>query len=110
MLPLAERTVQCEVVCYCSDVGQGAEMDGARGKAKATGASSSTSKTCAKVCARLRLDRVKANAPVRRCLSDGHLAGAPVIAKRQIEIARRENADAVAHGSTAKETIRFDLS
>ena len=39
MLRWLKEQYQCEVVCYCADVGQGAEMDGLDEKAKATGAS-----------------------------------------------------------------------
>ena len=39
MLRWLKEEYQCEVVCYCADVGQGAEMDGLDEKAKATGAS-----------------------------------------------------------------------
>ena len=55
---------------------------------------------------------VKANAVYEGVYLMGTSLARPVIAKRQIEIARQENADAVAHGATGKgnDQVRFELS
>ena len=60
---------QCEVVCYCADVGQGAEMDGLAEKAKATGASKLYVKTCVKSsCATMSGPRSKPTPFMKACI------------------------------------------
>ena len=103
MLRWLKEEYQCEVVCYCADVGQGAEMDGLDEKAKATGASKLYIEDLREEFVRDYVwTAVKANAIYEGVYLMGTSLARPVIAKRQIEIARRENADAVAHGSTGK--------
>jgi len=104
---------QCEVVCYCADVGQGAEMDGLAEKAKATGASKLYVEDLREEFVRDYVwTAVKANAVYEGVYLMGTSLARPVIAKRQIEIARKENADAVAHGATGKgnDQVRFELT
>src|SRR5438876_1785494 len=104
---------QCEVVCYCADVGQGAEMDGLAEKAKATGAAKLYVEDLREEFVREYVwTAVKANAVYEGIYLMGTSLARPVIAKRQIEIARREQADAVAHGSTGKgnDQVRFELT
>ncbi|MFS8085043.1 MAG: argininosuccinate synthase [Acidobacteriota bacterium] len=104
---------QCEVVCYCADVGQGAEMDGLEEKAKATGASKLYIEDLREEFVRDYVwTAVKANAVYEGLYLMGTSLARPVIAKRQIEIARQEKADAVAHGSTGKgnDQVRFELT
>ena len=104
---------QCEVVCYCADVGQGAEMDGLAEKAKATGASKLYIEDLREEFVRDYVwTAVKANAVYEGVYLMGTSLARPVIAKRQIEIARTENADAVAHGATGKgnDQVRFELT
>src|SRR5438034_1604027 len=104
---------QCEVVCYCADVGQGAEMDGLEAKAKATGASKLYIEDLREEFVRDYVwTAVKANAVYEGVYLMGTSLARPVIAKRQIEIARSENADAVAHGATGKgnDQVRFELT
>ncbi|MDQ3041912.1 MAG: argininosuccinate synthase [Acidobacteriota bacterium] len=113
MLHWLKRRYDCEVVCYCADVGQGEELDGLEEKAKATGASKLYVED-------LRVEfvtdfvwpAVKANAVYEGVYLLGTSLARPVIAKRQIEIARREGADAVAHGATGKgnDQVRFELT
>ncbi|MGI8812639.1 MAG: argininosuccinate synthase [Pyrinomonadaceae bacterium] len=113
MLLWLKETYGCEVVCYCADVGQGDELSGLYEKAIATGAS------------RLYVEdlreefvkdfvwmAVKANALYEGVYLLGTSLARPVIAKKQIEIARHENADAVAHGATGKgnDQVRFELT
>jgi len=113
MLLWLKETYGCEVVCYCADVGQGDELTGLEEKAKATGAS--------KLCVEdLREEfvkdfvwtAVKANALYEGVYLLGTSLARPVIAKRQIEIAQKEGADAVAHGATGKgnDQVRFELT
>src|SRR5437660_7125036 len=104
---------QCEVVCYCADVGQGAEMDGLEEKAKATGASKLYIGDLREEFVRDYVwTAVKANAVYEGVYLMGTSLARPVIAKHQIEIARKENADAVAHGATGKgnDQVRFELT
>jgi argininosuccinate synthase len=113
MLRWLKEEYQCEVVCYCADVGQGAEMDGLDEKAKATGASKLYIEDLREEFVRDYVwTAVKANAVYEGVYLMGTSLARPVIAKRQIEIARRENADAVAHGATGKgnDQVRFELT
>ena len=113
MLRWLKEEYQCEVVCYCADVGQGAEMDGLDEKAKATGASKLYIEDLREEFVRDYVwTAVKANALYEGVYLMGTSLARPVIAKRQIEIARQENADAVAHGSTGKgnDQVRFELT
>ena len=113
MLHWLKEHYGCEVVCYCADVGQGQELEGLEEKALATGASKLYVED-------LRQEfvsdyvwaAVRANAVYEGVYLLGTSLARPVIAKRQIEIARREGADAVAHGATGKgnDQVRFELT
>src|SRR6266850_1190647 len=113
MLRWLKDHYSCEVVCYCADVGQGAEMDGLEAKALETGASKLYIEDLRDEFVRDYVwTAVKANAVYEGVYLMGTSLARPVIAKRQIEIARRENADAVAHGATGKgnDQVRFELT
>src|SRR6266567_4090466 len=113
MLRWLREHYQCEVVCYCADVGQGEEMKGLDEKAKATGASKLYIEDLREEFVREYVwTAVKANAIYEGVYLMGTSLARPVIAKRQIEIARQENADAVAHGATGKgnDQVRFELT
>jgi argininosuccinate synthase len=113
MLRWLKEQYGCEVVCYCADVGQGEELNGLEAKARETGASKLYVED-------LRQEfvsdyvwtAVKANAIYEGVYLLGTSLARPVIAKRQIEIARLEGADAVAHGATGKgnDQVRFELT
>jgi argininosuccinate synthase len=113
MLRWLKERYGCEVVCYCADVGQGEELNGLEAKARETGASKLYVED-------LRQEfvsdyvwtAVKANAVYEGVYLLGTSLARPVIAKRQIEIARLEGADAVAHGATGKgnDQVRFELT
>ena len=113
MLLWIKQHYKCEVVCFCADIGQGAELDGLEEKAKKTGASKTH-------IIDLRDDfvrnyvwtAVKANAVYEGVYLMGTSLARPVIARKQIEIAREEGADAVAHGATGKgnDQVRFELT
>jgi len=113
MLRWLKEHYQCEVVCYCADVGQGEEMKGLDEKAKATGASKLYIEDLREEFVREYVwTAVKANALYEGVYLMGTSLARPVIAKRQIEIARTEGADAVAHGATGKgnDQVRFELT
>jgi len=113
MLRWLQERYQCEVVCYCADVGQGDEMKGLEEKAKATGASKLYVEDLREEFVREYVwTAVKANAIYEGVYLMGTSLARPAIAKRQIKIARKENADAVAHGATGKgnDQVRFELT
>lgn len=113
MLRWLKEQYGCEVVCYCADVGQGQELDGLEAKALATGAAKLYVEDLRDEFVREYVwTAVKANAVYEGVYLLGTSLARPVIAKRQIEIARREGADAVAHGATGKgnDQVRFELT
>jgi argininosuccinate synthase len=113
MLRWLKERYGCEVVCYCADVGQGEELDGLEAKALETGASKLYVEDLRSEFVRDYVwPAVKANAVYEGVYLMGTSLARPVIAKRQIEIARQENADAVAHGATGKgnDQVRFELT
>src|SRR5687767_5889674 len=113
MLRWLKEQYGCEVVCYCADVGQGQELEGLEAKALATGASKLYVEDLRDEFVRdFVWTAVKANALYEGVYLLGTSLARPVIAKRQIEIARSEGADAVAHGATGKgnDQVRFELT
>jgi argininosuccinate synthase len=113
MLRWIKEKYGCEVVCYCADVGQGEELQGLDAKARETGASKLYVEDLREEFVRDYVwTAVKANAVYEGVYLLGTSLARPVIAKRQIEIARREGADAVAHGATGKgnDQVRFELT
>jgi argininosuccinate synthase len=113
MLRWIKERYQCEVVCYCADVGQGEELSGLEEKAHRTGASKLYVEDLRDEFVREYVwSAVKANAVYEGVYLLGTSLARPVIAKRQIEIARAEKADAVAHGATGKgnDQVRFELT
>ncbi len=107
------ETYGCEVVCVAGDVGQEEELDGLEDKAKKTGASK-----CYVEDLRQRFiedfiwPTLKAGAIYEGRYLLGTSFARPLIAKRQVEIALAEGADAVAHGCTGKgnDQVRFELT
>ena len=106
-------TYACEVVAFCADLGQGEEIEGLEERARATGAS-------AFYLADLREEFVRDFVfPMLRAgavYEGGYLLGTsiarPLIAKQQVEVARKVGADAVSHGATGKgnDQVRFELT
>src|SRR6267378_3052513 len=113
MLRWLKERYSCEVVCYCADVGQGDELSGLEEKALASGASKLYVEDLRDEFVREYVwTAVKANAIYEGVYLLGTSLARPVIAKRQIEIAQKEGADAVAHGATGKgnDQVRFELT
>jgi argininosuccinate synthase len=107
------KTYRCEVVAYCADLGQGEELDRVREKAVKTGASKVVIEDLKEEFVRdFVFPCLKANAVYEGGYLLGTSMARPLIAKSQIEIARRERADAVAHGGTGKgnDQVRFELT
>ena len=109
---LKENYGNCEVIAVCANVGQTGELDGLEKRAKASGAS------------KLYIEDLTDEfvddyvIPTMQAGADyeGYLLGTsfarPVIAKRLVEIAKAEDADAICHGSTGKgnDQVRFELA
>lgn len=113
MLRWIKERYDCEVICYCADVGQGDELSGLEEKALASGASKLYVEDLRDEFVREYVwTAVKANAIYEGVYLLGTSLARPVIAKRQIEIAQKEGADAVAHGATGKgnDQVRFELT
>lgn len=103
----------CEIIAYAADVGQEEELVGLKEKALATGASKIYIEDLREEFARdFIFFAIKANAVYEGNYLMGTSIARPLIAKRQIEIARKEKADAVSHGSTGKgnDQVRFELT
>ncbi len=113
MLLWIKETYGAEVVCFCADVGQGEELSGLEEKALKTGASKLYVEDLREEFVRDYVwTAVKANALYEGVYLLGTSLARPVIAKKQIEIAIKEGADAVAHGATGKgnDQVRFELT
>jgi argininosuccinate synthase len=103
----------CEVVAFTADVGQQDELDGLEAKAIRTGASKIYIEDLKEEFARdFVFFAIKANAIYEGTYLLGTSIARPLIAKRQVEIALKEGADAVCHGSTGKgnDQVRFELT
>jgi len=107
------ETYACEVVAFCADLGQGEELLPVRDKARRTGAASVHVVDLREEFVREFIFPMLRGAAV---YEGAYLLGTsiarPLIAKRQIEIALEEGADAVAHGATGKgnDQVRFELT
>lgn len=113
MLLWLKEKYDCEVICYTADVGQGEELDGLEEKALKTGASKLYTEDLREEFVKdFVWTAVKANALYEGVYLLGTSLARPVIAKRQIEIAQKEGANAVAHGATGKgnDQVRFELT
>ncbi|MBS3918846.1 MAG: argininosuccinate synthase [Deltaproteobacteria bacterium] len=103
----------CEVIAFTADVGQAEELDHLEEKAISTGASKVYIEDLREEFVRdYVFPALKANAVYEGTYLMGTSIARPLIAKRQVEIARIEGADAVAHGSTGKgnDQVRFELT
>jgi argininosuccinate synthase len=113
IVPWLKENYGCEVVCFAANIGQGEELEGLREKALATGAS------------KIYIDDLRhefatefiwpvmqAGAVYERKYLLGTSIARPLVARRQVEIAELEGADAVAHGCTGKgnDQVRFELT
>ena len=107
------ETYHCEVVAYCADLGQEEELEGVREKALKTGATKVYIDDLRDVFVKdYVFPMLRANAVYEGSYLLGTSIARPLIAKRQIEIAKETGADAVAHGATGKgnDQVRFELT
>jgi argininosuccinate synthase len=103
---------RCEVVTFTADIGQGDELEPARAKAKAAGVKQIYIDDLREEFVRdFVFPMFRANAIYEGEYLLGTSIARPLIAKRQIEIARETHADTVAHGATGKgnDQVRFEL-
>ena len=107
-----QETYRCEVVTFTADLGQGEELEPARRKAELLGAREIFVDDLREEFVRdFVFPMFRANALYEGAYLLGTSIARPLIAKRQIEIAREVGADAVAHGATGKgnDQVRFEL-
>ena len=112
ILKWLQDTYQCEVVTFTADIGQGEEVEEARAKAEACGASAIYIDDLTEEFVRdFVFPMFRANAIYEGEYLLGTSIARPLISKRMIEIANIEGADAVAHGATGKgnDQVRFEL-
>ena len=110
---LKEHYDNCEVIAVAADVGQGKELSGLEEKAKKTGASKLYIEDLRKVFVEDYIfPTVKAGAVYENQYLLGTSFARPIIAKRIVEIALAEGADAICHGCTGKgnDQVRFELA
>jgi len=113
IVPWLKEHYNARIVCVAGDIGQGEELEGVRAKAIASGADECYIED-------LRQEFVedfiwptlRAGAIYGRKYLLGTSMGRPLIARRQVEVARRVGADALAHGCTGKgnDQVRFELT
>jgi len=113
ILKWLQTTYGCEVVTFTADLGQGEELEPARRKAEMLGIKQIYIEDLREEFIRdFVFPMFRANALYEGCYLLGTSIARPLIAKRQIEIARETGADAVAHGATGKgnDQVRFELT
>ena len=112
IIPWLKETFNYDVVCCCIDCGQGSELDGLEERAKLSGASKLYIEDLVDDFAENYIvPCVQANATYENKYLLGTSMARPAIAKRLVEIARKEGAVAICHGATGKgnDQIRFEL-
>ncbi len=112
ILKWLQDTYQCEVVTFTADIGQGEEVEPARAKAQQLGVKEIFIEDLREEFVRdFVFPMFRANAIYEGEYLLGTSIARPLIAKRQIEIARETGADAVSHGATGKgnDQVRFEL-
>ena len=112
LIPWLKETFDYEVICCCVNCGQGAELDGLDKRAAMSGASKLYIEDIVdEFCDEYIVPCVQAGAVYEHKYLLGTSMARPAIAKRLVEIARKEGATAICHGATGKgnDQIRFEL-
>lgn len=112
IIPWLKENFDYEVICVCIDCGQGEELDGLNERAISCGASKLyIEDVIDEFCDEYIVPCVQAHAVYENKYLLGTSMARPVIAKRLVEIARKEGASAICHGATGKgnDQIRFEL-
>lgn len=113
ILQWLKENYQAEIIAFAADVGQGEELKGLKKKALATGASKIyIDDLQAEFAKDFIFPMMRANAIYEGQYFLGTSIARPLIAKRMVEIAKKEGADAIAHGATGKgnDQVRFELA
>jgi argininosuccinate synthase len=113
IVPWLKEHYGCEVVCYCSDVGQGAELEGLEARARESGADHVVVEDLRKTFVRdYCFPALRAGAVYEGKYLLGTSLARPLIASRQAACALELGADALAHGCTGKgnDQVRFELA
>ena len=113
IIPWLKENYDCEVIAVCADVGQGDELSVVHDKALKSGASKVYIEDLTKdFIENYVFETLKASAVYEGKYLLGTSFARPIIAKKLVEVARKENADAIAHGATGKgnDQVRFELT
>ncbi len=113
ILTWLKDTYGAEIIAFCADIGQAEELRGLKAKARQTGAAKIYIDDLQEEFARdFIFPMIQANAIYEGQYFLGTSIARPLIAKRMVEIARAEGADAIAHGATGKgnDQVRFELT
>jgi len=113
ILKWLQETYGCEVVAFCADLGQGEDLKAVKAKALAIGASKVYVEDLREVFVKDHVfPMLRGNAVYEGSYLLGTSIARPLIARRQIDLARKEGADAVSHGATGKgnDQVRFELT
>ena len=112
VIPWLKETFGYDVICCCINCGQGEELDGLEERAKMAGASKLYIEDIIDdFCDNYIMPCVKAHAVYENKYLLGTAMARPAIAKKLVEIARKEGAVAICHGATGKgnDQVRFEL-
>ena len=113
IIPWLKETYDYDVICACIDVGQESEMEGLDERAKYSGASKLyILDVVDELCDEYIMPTVQADAVYENKYLLGTSFARPLIAKKLVEVARKEGAVAICHGATGKgnDQLRFELS
>lgn len=113
IVPWLKENYDASIVCVAGDIGQGDELEGVREKAIASGADECYIEDLRhEFVSEFIWPTLRAGAVYGRKYLLGTSMGRPLLAKRQVEVARRIGADALAHGCTGKgnDQVRFELT
>ena len=113
LIPWLKETFDYEVICCCVNCGQGNELDGLDERAKLSGASKLYIEDIIdEFCEDVIIPCVDAGAVYEHKYLLGTSMARPIIAKRLVEVARKEGATTICHGATGKgnDQIRFELA
>jgi argininosuccinate synthase len=113
IVPWLRENYDCEVVCFCADIGQGEELSGLEAKALASGASKLVLMDLRQEFASdFLFPLIQAGAVYEGKYLLGTSIARPLIAQWQVRVAEQEGADGLAHGCTGKgnDQVRFELT
>jgi argininosuccinate synthase len=113
ILKWLQETYRAEVIAFCADLGQGEDLQSIAAKARKLGVKKVYVEDLRETFVKdYVLPMLRGNALYEGCYLLGTSIARPLIARRQVEIALKEGADAVAHGATGKgnDQVRFELT